>query len=318
MNSLYIDRKNLSLQHQKDALLVFDGEHRCATIPLRLLERIIIASQVQISANTLGKLGSMGIGVMVLCGYQREVTLLMPAHSDAERRLQQYQHCQTHSLLYAKQLLHEKLHSQQQLLMDFQLYEATYWQHAHQQIEHAQNLSQLLGIEGHAAHYYFSQWPTLIPAPWTFTGRHKRPPTDAINALLSLGYTLLYAEAVRTLYAAGLDVAKGFYHQANNRRHALACDVMEPVRAVIDGWVLNSVLNHTWHTQHFNTQEQACLLLKEGRQLFYSEYERHAQEWRLALQQHVQQWCQRWQIPLTERPAQWSEWEAVCSKSPTV
>ena len=245
MNSLYIDRKNLSLQHQKDALLVFDGEHRCATIPLRLLERIIIASQVQISANTLGKLGSMGIGVMVLCGYQREVTLLMPAHSDAERRLQQYQHCQTHSLLYAKQLLHEKLRSQQQLLMDFQLYEATYWQHAHQQIEHAQNLSQLLGIEGHAAHYYFSQWPTLIPAPWTFTGRHKRPPTDAINALLSLGYTLLYAEAVRTLYAAGLDVAKGFYHQANNRRHALACDVMEPVRALIDGWVLNSVLNHT-------------------------------------------------------------------------
>ena len=134
MNSLYIDRKNLSLQHQKDALLVFDGEHRCATIPLRLLERIIIASQVQISANTLGKLGSMGIGVMVLCGYQREVTLLMPAHSDAERRLQQYQHCQTHSLLYAKQLLHEKLRSQQQLLMDFQLYEATYWQHAHQQL----------------------------------------------------------------------------------------------------------------------------------------------------------------------------------------
>ena len=72
------------------------------------------------------------------------------------------------------------------------------------------------------------------------------------------------------MYAAGLDVAKGLYHQANNRRHAWACDVMEPVRALIDGWVLNSVLNHTWHTQHFNTQEQACLLRKEGRQLLYS------------------------------------------------
>ena len=60
MNSLYIDRKNLSLNHQKDALLVFEHEQRCASIPLRLLERIIIASQVQLNASTLGKLGSLG------------------------------------------------------------------------------------------------------------------------------------------------------------------------------------------------------------------------------------------------------------------
>ena len=317
MNSLYIDRKNLSLNHQKDALLVFEHEQRCATIPLRLLERIIIASQVQLNASTLGKLGSLGIGVLVLSGYQREVTLLLPAHTDAEKRLSQYLHCQLHALSHAKQLLHDKVQTQQQLLAQYQLPMIEHWQHSHLQIDRANSISQLLGIEGQAAHQYFSAWTHLFPAPWSFSGRRKRPATDPINALLSLTYTLLYSESVRMLHAAGLDVAMGFYHQVNSRRHALACDVMEPVRALVDAWVIDSVLNDTWQTSHFTQQQGACVLLKEARQLFYALHEQHAPVYRRALQAQIHLICQRWGIGQRERPEQWAEWEAVCSKSPT-
>ena len=317
MNSLYIDRKGLEIKHQKDALLVFENGERRATIPLRLLERLILASQVHLSASVLGKLGSLGIGVMVLNGHQRDVTLLMPAQTDAHRRQLQYQACQNHALNHSKTLLHEKLQAQQATLDGLGLTSDVYWLHAHHSIERAETLSQLLGIEGSAAKHYFNLWSEAIDEPWTFTGRHKNPPTDPVNALLSLAYTLLYSETVRALYAQGLDVACGFYHQANRRRHALACDIMEPLRPQIDAWVVQQLKQQTWQTHHFGQHQQACLLNKDARQLFYQAFEQASPQWNRALNAYIRLWCQRWHIHPSERPEQWSQWEAVCSRQPT-
>lgn len=318
MNSLYIDRKGLHLKNQKDALLIYEEEQRKATIPLNLLERVIIANQVSVSASVLGKLGSLGIGVMVLSGYQQEVSLLMPAHSDGQRRLQQYHHCQHHGLEHAKALLHEKLQSQQIMLTEHHQCQLGYWQHAQQQIKQASSLAQLLGIEGHAAKHYFGCYAQLLPSQWRFKGRQKHPPKDPVNALLSLSYTLLYGESVRVLYAQGLDVNLGFYHQANQRRHALACDVMEPLRAQIDAWVLQQLREGAWSHADFSIEQHACLLKKEGRQRFYQLYEQAATHWYRQLNQSVKMWNQRFEIKESNKPAQWSEWEAICSKSPTV
>ena len=50
----------------------------------------------------------------------------------------------------------------------------------------------LLGLEGTASKRWFDLFTLFLPNPWTFPGRRKRPPTDPVNALLSLGYTLLF------------------------------------------------------------------------------------------------------------------------------
>src|SRR3546814_1001118 len=56
------------------------------------------------------------------------------------------------------------------------------------------DIDRLRGLEGEAAQVYFSVFNHLIridtPA-LRFQGRSRRPPRDAINALLSLLYTLL-------------------------------------------------------------------------------------------------------------------------------
>ncbi|HLY27747.1 MAG TPA: CRISPR-associated endonuclease Cas1, partial [Aggregatilineales bacterium] len=66
-------------------------------------------------------------------------------------------------------------------------------------------LGQLMGIEGAAAAAYFGVYGQLFIDKWgrAFTGRHKRPPTDPINALLSYGYTLLTSQAVAAAQIVG-------------------------------------------------------------------------------------------------------------------
>ena len=89
------------------------------------------------------------------------------------------------------------------------------------------------GIEGEAAHAYFSAFPLLItnadPA-FRFSGRNRRPPLDAVNCLLSFLYTLLAHDICSSLETCGLDPAVGFLHRDRPGRPSLALDMMEEFR----------------------------------------------------------------------------------------
>lgn len=61
-------------------------------------------------------------------------------------------------------------------------------------IQDSATLEELNGVEGEAAQRYFAVFDNLILQQrdgFTFTGRSRRPPLDAVNALLSFVYTLL-------------------------------------------------------------------------------------------------------------------------------
>lgn len=114
------------------------------------------------------------------------------------------------------------------------------------QANHAQaatDLDQLRGFEGAAAKAYFDGWRGLLPPHWAFDKRDKHPAGDPVNALLNLGYSLLY-QNLRTLLAAeGLNPALGFLHAASDGHAALASDAMEEFRAVaVDAWVFGDLL----------------------------------------------------------------------------
>jgi len=72
------------------------------------------------------------------------------------------------------------------------------------------------GIEGEAAHSYFSVFDHLIVSQkdaFLFKGRNRRPPLDRINCLLSFLYTLLLHDVRSALESVGLDPAVGFLHR---------------------------------------------------------------------------------------------------------
>ena len=117
--------------------------------------------------------------------------------------------------------------------------------------EGAGSLEELLGIEGYAARMYFGEFAGMMkpdedagtgPLPFEMDGRNRRPPRDPVNAMLSLGYSLLAKDLTVACYAVGFDPYVGFYHQPRFGRPALALDLMEPFRAlIVDSAVLTAV-----------------------------------------------------------------------------
>jgi CRISP-associated protein Cas1 len=153
----------------------------------------------------------------------------------------------------------------------------------------AESIEELLGTEGAAAHFYFSAFGGMlkaddefadsshVPGPqlhFNFNGRNRRPPTDPVNALLSLAYSLLTKDCTLAAMAVGLDPYVGFYHQPRFGRPALALDVMEEFRPLIaESVVLTAVNNRMILPKHFIQAGQAVNLSPAGRKLFFQAYE---------------------------------------------
>ena len=75
-----------------------------------------------------------------------------------------------------------------------------------------------------------------------FTRRNRRPPRDPVNALLSLGYSLLVRDLTIVCHAIGFDPFIGFYHQPRFGRPALPLDLMEGFRPLVaDSAVLSAI-----------------------------------------------------------------------------
>ncbi|KAF0118949.1 MAG: CRISP-associated protein Cas1 [Rhodospirillaceae bacterium] len=111
--------------------------------------------------------------------------------------------------------------------------------------------AELLGLEGDAAATYFRAFSGLLKqpdtegelAPFRFESRNRRPPTDPVNAMLSLAYAMLARHLTIAVASVGLDPYRGFYHAPRYGRPALALDLMEPFRPIIADSVVLSAIN---------------------------------------------------------------------------
>jgi len=143
---------------------------------------------------------------------------------------------------------------------------------------------ELLGIEGNAARLYFGAFDGMLkagdqaesPAGFRldFEGRNRRPPRDPVNALLSLGYSILTKDLTIACYAVGFDPMMGFYHQPRFGRPALALDLMEPFRPlIVDSAVINAINTRMVTATDFVRSGDAVALTPAGRKSFYHAYE---------------------------------------------
>ena len=156
------------------------------------------------------------------------------------------------------------------------------------------SVDELLGVEGAAAAVYFQQFAGLIrervedafldgiepaarpPRAFTFDfqTRNRRPPTDPVNAMLSLAYSLLAKECTLAAYVVGLDPYVGFYHQPRHGRPALALDLMEEFRPLIaESAVLTAINNCLVGPDDFVSAGQAVNLNSVGRKRFFNCFE---------------------------------------------
>jgi CRISPR-associated protein Cas1 len=148
----------------------------------------------------------------------------------------------------------------------------------------AESVEELLGIEGNAARLYFGAFEGMLKAGdkaetpegfrLDFEGRNRRPPRDPVNALLSLGYSMLTKDLTIACYSVGFDPMMGYYHQPRFGRPALALDLMEPFRPlIVDSAVINAINTRMVTAADFMNSGDAVALTPGGRRSFYHAYE---------------------------------------------
>lgn len=142
---------------------------------------------------------------------------------------------------------------------------------------------QLRGSEGEAATLYFAVFDQLIRSPdaeLRWTSRSRRPPLDAMNALLSFLYTLLTHDCRSACEAVGLDPAVGFLHRDRPGRPSLALDLMEELRAPLaDRLALSLVNRRQLRAGDFRKMDSgAVLLTDEGRKTVLTAWQERKRE----------------------------------------
>ena len=140
-------------------------------------------------------------------------------------------------------------------------------------LERADSLESLLGYEGSGTAAYYRAYRQFLTHNWGFTKRQFRPPPDPINAMLSLGYTLLHNHVYAFNNVVGFDPYCGYFHQPRHGHAALASDLMEEFRQIIvDGYVLSLVKNNRIRPEDFEQTSKGIRFTKEALDRFLVRY----------------------------------------------
>lgn len=288
MSTLYIDRKGASLRRDATSLIVDVDGARPRALPLGLLERVVLCGKVACDTSVLAALAERGIAIALLSGrQQRDMAVIIGRpRPDASLRLAQYAAAKDDDVCraWSARLIRAKCIRQHRMLEAWLCARPDRRRILTRGLQRLQTaverlgeepppLATLLGLEGAAASAWFEAYSSLFAPALGFAGRNRRPPRDPVNAVLSLGYTLLHFEAVRACHAAGFDPFLGLYHQPVHGRESLAADLIEPLRPVVDRWVWTRFRDRTLRASDFHRQGAACLLAKAGRGRFYAAFE---------------------------------------------
>ena len=142
------------------------------------------------------------------------------------------------------------------------------------QIDLANDVQELMGIEGRIRDHYYRSFNTILREGFEFEKRVKRPPDNMINCLISFGNSLLYTNTLSEIYHTQLNPTISYLHEPGERRFSLSLDLSEIFKPVIaDRIIFKLVNNRMIDEDHFLEELNLCYLNEKGRRAFISEYD---------------------------------------------
>jgi CRISPR-associated protein Cas1 len=290
MPTLYLDDQHSSIRISGQEFVITTGDQERERIPFAWVERIVIAGNVQISTQALTSLLKESIPVCFMStkGNYRGC-LQTPTHKHAALRIAQFERFrdpvfrrkQASSFIEAKVkncrtalLKHRRAHHDFHCDMELEGMNCEL-----NKLKDTPSIEGLMGHEGVAAHWYFMAFGNMVRKEFSFKTRSRRPPKDPVNAMLSLGYTLLYNEFVTATEAIGMDPNIGFLHSVDYGRASLASDMVEEFRWLIDGLVLGLVNKSIVQPDDFISQADGSFKMADpARKKFYEHYEQRMRD----------------------------------------
>lgn len=290
---LVIDRKHTTVRHSAGTLRIERPEEAPKTVPVRMLEQVIVYGNPLVETSVWRALAEAGVSTTLLDLRGKQHSAVLGAGLATQLPTRRRQHRCADSadkkLAVARYIVAQKLVAYELPLQRLQ----TLYGISDEQVEcfrqqvrqtqcklaAADSINSLSGLEGQAAAQWFALLEAALGERWNFHGRNRRPPRDPVNALLSLGYTLLLGEVRQAVLAAGFDPALGFLHQDRAGRESLPLDVQEGLRAIVDAFVLDWLHATPLDKGSFYYREaEGCRLSKQARPLFYAAWAQWRQQ----------------------------------------
>lgn len=298
LNTLFILSEDIYLSLDGENIVANRENQIVARYPLHTLQNVISFSYAGASPSLLGACADRQIGFAFcsprgkflarVCGSSAGNVLLRRTQyrvADDPEKSCQISRTMIFGKLYNSRWSIERTRRDHGLRVDSdrlaaaskQLYELL------PQVKSETSLDHLRGLEGVGASAYFGVFDDMIlgnKETFYFRSRSRRPPLDAVNALLSFSYSLLAHDCASALESVGLDSYVGFLHRDRPGRISLALDLMEELRpCMADRFVLTLINNRMIKAADFlNTEGGAVLLTDSGRKAFLKSWQEKKKE----------------------------------------
>ena len=282
MAILYITQQGAVLHKSGNQIIVKKEQNVLQEIPIVQLDEVVIFGNGHITTQTIGYLLHKNIPVSFLSSQGKYKGKLQPQYTkDTLIRQQQFAIAADSSrcLSLAKCFVRGKLtnairFSQRQRTQNTEVKSAVRSiRQTIEKLDRAKNLDSLLGYEGVGTSAHYRAFQQFLADEWGFTTRQYRPSPDPINAMLSLGYTLLHNHVYAFTNVVGFDPYCGYYHQPKHGHAALASDLMEEFRQItVDGYVLSLVNNNRIRPEDFEQTNKGSRFNKQALDKFLAGY----------------------------------------------
>lgn len=283
MGYLFVTESSAKVSFEDNTFCVRKKDQSVTHVPAETLESISFFGNPQMTTQCMQQCMRRGIPVSFYSrGGQYFGRLQSTGHVNVERQRRQCELFQTpFALEFSKRIISSKIHNQSVVLERYgksrrvNVKDVTNNMKASEhKISTCGSMEQIMGYEGAAARQYFVTLGQLVEEDFKFEKRSRRPPKDAFNSMLSLGYSMLMNEIYGKLENRGLNPYFGFMHQDREKHPTLASDLMEEWRAVIvDAVVMNLVNGHEIRIDQFEI-EDGVFLKRDAMRTFINKMEK--------------------------------------------
>lgn len=284
-NTLYITSQGSYLHKERETLVVERERKKVAQLPNTRHRAYFCFGNVLVSPFLMGFCGENGVNLAFFSENGRYLGRLQGRQSgNILLRRAQYRQSERNPVPIARNIIAAKIQASKRVLQcrlrnhggsdDIQA-AVTALNSSLRELKCADTLDGVRGIEGDAAARYFSVFGSLIRegSGFAFNGRSRRPLRDAVNALLSLLYSVIGKEISGALQGVGLDPQAGFLHADRPGRDSLAQDMLEEFRAWwADRLALSLINRGQLKTDDFVCESSGAVSLKDNarKRLFHS------------------------------------------------
>ena len=278
-----VDILSSGILRQKDFSAIFESATEKTEIPLETVERINLFSNVIFDSGFLDKALDAGVYINVFDKQYRMKGRFSPAVPLKDQKLIFEQltayNDKTKRLAIAKEFDLASVHN---LRLNIRYYNKQYENDVYKRalsaidklygkMKECGQYEHLLLTEAQIRGLYYSCFDSFIRNPAFYFGvRSKRPPLNAVNAMISFGNVVLYNYIATEVYKSSLDVRIGFLHATNKREESLNLDIAEIFRPLIVDRVVFSLINRgEIALGNFDFEENGGVFLNEdGKRIF--------------------------------------------------